>query len=71
MYCVSDACTVDKLVITLWLTYKKQIDRMKIISRLRSLTKQNYVLKHEKTRGIYSLTPQGKDTTKALDAKKD
>jgi predicted transcriptional regulator len=55
-----DRCPVDKIILALWLRYKKKIERTKVIQRLRSLVKDGYVTQESGKRGIYSLTEKGR-----------
>lgn len=51
--------TVDRIILTMWISYQKKYDRMLVIRRLRSLTHQGFVSKQARTRGIYAITEAG------------
>ncbi len=50
----------DRIIITLWVSHRHKEERTKVIRHLRALSSMGSVIKQEGTRGMYSLTDQGR-----------
>ena len=60
LYVKGCAVKVDDIVFGMWLSFKKQIDRMTVIRRLNDLVTQEKVDRIEGKRGWYRLTDMGR-----------